>query len=70
VSRRITLQTLETATGVWRPTLIDFEYGRRKLPSLTIAKLVRAMGLRLRAVQLAQDFDLGLSDSEIDEGPL
>jgi len=67
VSRRVTLQELETATGVWRPTIVDYEKGRRRLPSLVLARLVRGMGLRPRAVFLAQQFDLGLGDVEVEE---
>jgi len=70
VSRRVTIRQLQAATGVPTPYIVEFELGRRKLPSLTIAKLVRAMGLRVRAVQLAQTFDLELGDAEIEEGPL
>ena len=65
-SRRITAAKLEAATGVWRPTIYSFELGQRSVPYLTLAKLVRAMGLRMEAVQLAQTFDLGVSDAEIE----
>lgn len=67
-SRRITIKGLEDATRIWRPTLIAYEKGRQQVPYLDLAKLVRAMGLRIRAVDLAQAFDLGLEETKIGEG--